>query len=60
MLHFINHCYHYWNWNKSDKVPGQKIERLVREHVPEALISQKEVLKWINAGNWKNYWDQLS
>lgn len=59
MLYFINSCSARWGWSDTGVLAKQKLEKLIRLHVPKNMRSQSHILAWIEEGNWKPYWDNI-
>lgn len=47
VLYMINKCMDKWSWNGTSN--GQKIERVIRLHLPSDVRGQKSVYDWLSA-----------
>ena len=56
MLYFVNKLVELWNWTASVS-NYQKIERAIRERVPDYVRSQENIRNWIEQ-NLKPLWDK--
>lgn len=52
VLFLINKISELWGFER--KTSGERLEKLIKLHLPENLKVQKEIRKWIN-DNWDNY-----
>lgn len=52
VLYMINKC--LTKWNLSAIASGQKIEKMIRLHLPSDIRSQKNVYDWLNT-NYNKY-----
>ena len=59
MLYFVNKLAKVWNWSEPVSVSSyRKIERSVREYVPNSIRSQEGIRKWIEV-NYRSFWDKV-
>jgi spore coat protein CotF len=56
MLYFINQfcASHSWNPPPATKASAQKVERLIRQHLPSTIRSHAAVDQWL-VQNWGQY-----
>ena len=52
VLYLINKLAEIWKFER--KSSGVKIERMIKEHLPDNIKSQIEIRKWIH-DNWDKY-----
>lgn len=48
MLYFVNHCADLWHWTERMGKAFRKLERMVRDMVPQRLKTQQEVKQWVD------------
>lgn len=59
MVDFVNSTAKEFNWSENASTKDyQKIEKIVRLHVPTSIETRAGIIKWIR-DNWKTYWDKL-
>jgi len=54
VLYMINKCLTKWGFTTNPIGGGQKIERLIRTHLPSDLRGQKHVYDWLST-NYNKY-----
>jgi hypothetical protein len=52
ILYLVNNLME--EWGLDEKNAGQKIERMIRYHLPQAIATQIEIKVWLKQ-NWKFY-----
>lgn len=50
-LYIINHLTNHLAWDVNSF--GEKIEKMIHDHLPEEISTQKETIQWIK-DNWTN------